>query len=134
MEVADQSGVAIAVPNPDRPAAAMAATSTEGIEVTGFSLGPLSLDEAFSRSRTTLRAAMRNLRKRETTNDASRTKPLAGPADRSLRRTTRSSAAYGRESLAIFLTTLPNCLGNGPVLYGIPKRAHASLTSTAISE
>jgi ABC-2 type transport system ATP-binding protein len=47
MEVADQSAVAVAVPNPDRAAAAMAAISTAGIEVSGFSLGQPSLDEVF---------------------------------------------------------------------------------------
>ena len=28
--------------------------------------------------------------------------------------------SYGSDSRAIFLTTLPNCLGSGPVLYGMP--------------
>jgi len=47
MEVADHSAVAVAVPSADRAAAAMAALSTAGIAVTGFSLGQPSLDEVF---------------------------------------------------------------------------------------
>ncbi|MGH2958313.1 MAG: ATP-binding cassette domain-containing protein [Solirubrobacterales bacterium] len=47
MEVADQSAVAVAVPSADRAAAAMAAISAAGIDVSGFSLGQPSLDEVF---------------------------------------------------------------------------------------
>lgn len=47
IEVADQAGVAVGVPNPDRAAAAVGVLADTGVEIAGFSLGQPSLDEVF---------------------------------------------------------------------------------------
>lgn len=47
IEAADQSAVAVGVPNPDRAAAAVGVLADRGVEIAGFSLGQPSLDEVF---------------------------------------------------------------------------------------